>query len=151
MAQIGDERVRPVGLDAVEAVLRLRITERFTVEVAAHQGHEHVRRIACERHVDRTADVAVWERFRRQPVGVRGRVSGASVDAQHCAGHAVRYVERPVGTDRASGDEVIAAELGERRHHRTSLVVSTDRLDSRGVRRRGDTSLRDRIRDRRGA
>ena len=94
---------------------------------AAHERDEHVRRATRERDVDRTPDVDTLERLRWQPVGVRGHLSGAAVDAQHRTGRAVCDIERPAGTDRAPGDEVVAAELGQMRHHRISPVVGADR------------------------
>ena len=36
-------------------------------------------------------------------------------------------IERPVGTDRAPDDEVVASDLGQWRHDRTFPVVGADR------------------------
>jgi hypothetical protein len=42
LAEVGDQRVGAVAFDAVEAVLRLRVAERFTEDRTAHERDEHV-------------------------------------------------------------------------------------------------------------
>ena len=111
----------------VEAVLGLRITERFIEDRPAHERDEHVRRATGEGDVDRSPDVDTRERLRWHPGGVRGHSSGAAVDAQHRTGHPVRDIERPVGTDRAPDDEVVASDLGQWCHDGTFPVVGADR------------------------
>jgi hypothetical protein len=126
LAEVGNKRVGPVAFDPVEAVLCLRITERFTGDLPAHERYEYVRRATREGDIDRSPGV-IRERLRWQPVGVRGHVSRAAVDAKHRTGHAVRDIERPVGTDRAPDDEVVAADLGKWRHDRAFPVVGAGR------------------------